>query len=81
MDTDMYYSEKLQAGSKGIHERDLEHIKKQQEQYDRVKYLKTDIQLKELSPNNQLPQKTQEKEQWLYLSVQEVKKVNITLKF
>ena len=78
----MYYSEKLQAGSESIHERYLEPIKKQQQQQcDRGKYLETYIQPKKLGPNNQLPQKAQEKEQWLYLSVQEVKEVNITFKF
>ena len=39
------------------------------------------IQPKGLSQNNQLREKTQVKEQWLHVRVQEVKQVNITLKF
>ena len=81
MDTDEYYKEELQAGPKSIRETDLEHIKKPKQQCEHVKWLKTNIQPKEQSPNNQLPKKTQEKEQWLHLSVHEIKQVNITLKF
>lgn len=81
MDTDEYSIKELQAGSKSIHERNLEHIKKPEQQCERVKSLRIYIQPKGLSQNNQLHQKTQAKEQWLHVSVQEVKQVNITFKF